>query len=49
MGLKDIKKLMKVFDQDGISPKVLDIIINTAPDEMRWVDVNEAKALGLTN
>jgi hypothetical protein len=49
MGLRDIRKLMKVFDRDGISPKVLDFIIDTYPTEMRWVSVDLARSLGLIN
>ena len=48
-GLKDSRRLSNIFSRDGISTKVLDIILDTPPSDMRWIDREEAKILGLVN
>ena len=49
MGLKDIRKLQRYIDRDGISPKVLDLVIDTPSSKMYWINAEEAAELGLTN
>ena len=49
MGLKDIRKLQRYIDRDGISPKVLDLVIDTPSSEMYWINSDKAAELGLTN
>ena len=49
MGLKDIRKLQRYIDRDGISPKVLDLVIDTPSSEMYWINADKAAELGLTN
>ena len=49
MGLRDIRKLQKYLDRDGISSEVLDIVINTPSAEMVWIKKERAAKLGLTN
>lgn len=48
-GLKDIKRLQKLVLRDGISEKVLDLVIETPSNEMTWVQTNDARKLGLVN
>ena len=47
LGMKDIRRLDRFIDRDGISDKVIDLIISTPPSEMVWVDVLSAKKYGL--
>ena len=49
MGLKDIRKLQRYLDRDGISPDVIDLMIDTPSSKMHWINVEEAAELGLTN
>lgn len=48
-GLKDIKRLQRLVIRDGISEKVLDLVIETPSNEMTWVQTNDARKLGLVN
>lgn len=48
-GLKDIKRLQRLVIRDGISEKVLDLVIETPSNEMTWVQTNDARELGLVN
>ena len=49
MGLKDIRKLQRYLDRDGISPDVIDLMIDTPSSEMYWINSDKAAELGLTN
>ena len=49
MGLQDIRRLEKFFSRSTISEKVIDIIIETPSENMRWIDEKEAIELGLVN
>jgi ATP-dependent protease ClpP protease subunit len=48
LGLKDTRKLSKLLLRDGISEKVLDIVIETNPTAMRWITQSQAAEFGLT-
>jgi len=47
MGLRDIRRLNYIIDRDGISEKVLDLIVDTPSGSMAWIDRTKAKELGL--
>lgn len=49
MGLKDIQRLSKYLERDGISRKVLEIVINTPSSKMHWINPREAEFFGLVN
>ena len=49
MGLQDIRRLEKFFSRSTISEKLIDIIIDTSSEDMRWIDEKEAVELGLVN
>ena len=51
MGLQDIRRLDKLFNRDGISEEVMDLMIETLPSDMSWVshDGDKAISLGLHN
>ena len=49
MGLRDIKKLQRYLDRDGISETVIELVINTPSGDMYWVNLDEAQSLGLAN
>jgi len=37
------------LDRDGISPDVIDLMIDTPSSKMHWINVEQAAELGLTN
>jgi len=49
LGLRDIRKLERLFSRDGISQKVLDIVIETPTGDMTWIKRDKARELGLVN
>ena len=48
-GLKDIKLLSKILVRDGISEKLIDLVIDTPIGDMTWLAVSSAKFYGLVN
>jgi hypothetical protein len=48
-GLRAMRNLSRIFDRDGISAEVINIIIETPSFGMTWVSVNQAKTFGLVN
>ena len=48
-GLKDIRKLSKIFKRDGISEDVMDLLIDTPSDKMAWISLLDAKKYGLVS
>lgn len=49
MGLRDIRRLNTLVVRDGISEKLMDIIIDTMPEQMTWVDGSRAAELGIVS
>ena len=47
MGLRDIRRLNALVVRDGISEELMDIIIDTMPENMTWVDAPRAVELGI--
>lgn len=47
MGLRDIRRLNALVVRDSISEELMDIIIDTMPEEMAWVDAPRAVELGI--
>ena len=48
-GLKDIRRLSRILERDGISEKIMNFVINTPSGKMAWVGKKEAIELGLTS
>lgn len=48
-GLKDIKALKRAIVRDGISEKVIDLIVDEPSGSMAWINVDQARSLGLVN
>ena len=46
-GLRDIRRLSSLVVRDSISERLMDIIINTMPEQMTWVDPSRAAELGI--
>lgn len=49
MGLRDIRRLNSLVIRDGISERLMDIIIDTMPEQMAWVDGSRAAQLGIVS
>lgn len=48
-GLKDIRRLSRILERDGISNKIMDLVVDTPSGEMTWIGRIEAFELGLTS
>ena len=48
-GLRDIRRLQKLFSRSNLSEEILDIIMDTPSHEMTWIDEEKAAELGLVN
>lgn len=47
LGLRDIRRLNALVVRDSISEELMDIIIDTMPENMTWVDASRAVELGI--
>lgn len=47
LGLRDIRRLNALVVRDSISEEVMEIIIDTMPENMTWVDASRAVQLGI--